>query len=283
MLESEVPSDAPHDQIFDDGAGHFVRTGNIAPETKPVTTMATIADKLGVLTRDGIEKILADPNRKTARERFPASWIKNQGRRGSCNAYAACAATERARAVRRLPRVELGPEFLYSQINGGSDRGSMLDAGMRSMITTGCPPKEFVTYESYRKSQQSPEAYANASRFRILEPYALNSDEELATAIALNFFCVVAVHVANPWFKLDSNGVVMPTDGPGNHAIAVDDVRINSRGEYEFDHPGSWATTYGDQGRGWITWNRHMRTTVRYHQFFAIRSTQDDPHGDTFV
>lgn len=282
MLTSQIPDDAPQDQIFQLDDNHFVRTGNLVPEEKPAN-LATVADRMGILTRDQIAKILADPNRRTARQRFPVSWIKNQGRRGSCNAYAACAAAERARDFRRLPRVVLGPEYLYAQINGGKDRGSQLDKGMRAMVSGGCPPKEFVRYESYLKSQQSPEAIANAPRFRILEPYAIHSAEELATALALNFPCVVACHVTDNWMKLDAQGVVYRTDGEGNHAICLDDLRINSRGEYEFDHAGSWSARYGQEGRGWTSWDKHYRTPSRYHQFYAVRSTIDDPQGDVLA
>lgn len=278
MAESEIPEGTPEDQLFELD-GMFVRTGNLVNEVRPAS-LTTVADSMGVLSKDQVAKQIA--TRKAARKRYGPNWIKNQGRRGSCNAYAAAAATERARDARRLPRVELGPEFLYAQINGGRDSGSHLDRGMKAMETIGCPPKEFVKYESYLKSQQSPEAVANAGRFRILEPYAINSEEELATALALGFPCVVACHVTNNWMKLDRNGVVLATDGPGNHAICVDDVRINSLGEYEFDHAGSWGTRYGQDGRGWTTWRRHYRTPSRYHQFYAIRSTIDDPQGDKF-
>jgi len=278
MLENDIPEGTPEDQLFELD-GMYVRTGNLVPDAKPAL-FSTLADRMGVLTK---EQVVKQANaRKAARERYGRDWIKNQGRRGSCNAYAAASATERARDTRRLPRVKLGPEFLYAQINGGRDRGSQLAAGMKAMESIGCPPKEFVQYESYLKRQQSPEAVANAGRFKILEPYAINSEEELATALALGFPCVVACHVTNAWMKLDSNGVVLATNGPGNHAICVDDVRVNSQGEYEFDHAGSWSTRYGDNGRGWTTWRRHYRTPSRYHQFYAIRSTIDDPQGDKF-
>ncbi len=275
---SDEFDDVPEDQIFKLD-GQAVRTGNLMEERKPSLFTPFVSSE-GVLSKDEIAKILNASGRTPARERFPSSWIKNQGRRGSCNAYAAAAALERARELRRLPRVELGPEFLYAQINGGRDRGSGLANGMKALRDIGCPPKEFVKYESYLKKHQSPEAVANAGRFKTLEPYAINSEEELATALALGFPCVVAVHVTNNWMKLDGDGVVYPTNGVGNHAICVDDVRINSKGEYEFDHAGSWATRYGDNGRGWTTWKRHYKTPSRYHQFYAIRSTTDDPDGD---
>lgn len=271
-------SDLAQDMIFEfDGAPVF--TGNLTAGEKEIT-LTTFADGVGVLTKDQIADIVNDPNRKQGRNRWPSSHIKNQGKRGSCNAYAIAGALEKSRELRGLSRVQLGPEFLYAQINGGRDQGSGLKNGWDAAEKIGIPPVEFVQYESYLKSQQSPEAVANAGRFRILsgEAYGIHSDEELASALALNFMCVVACHVTNDWMKLDGDGVVYPTDGMGNHAIHCDDVRINSKGEYEFDHAGSWATRYGQNGRGWTSWKKHYRTPSRYHQFYAVRSTTDDPN-----
>ena len=57
--------------------------------------------------------------------------------------------------------------------------------------------------------------------------------------------------------------------------IAITDS--NARGEFEFDHAGSWALRYGQDGRGWTSWRKHYRTPSTKHQFYAVRSTTDDP------
>lgn len=256
--------------------------GLLVPESKPMT-IPTFADAIGVLSKDAIAKILNESGRVAGRKRFPArQWIKNQGKRGACNAYAGCAALERARDFRNCKRVVLGPEYLYSNINGGRDQGSLLEDGRVSLTEVGCPPKEYVRYESYLKREQTPEGHANAGRFRILESYGIHSEEELATALALNYMAVIALHVTNAFMRLDGDGVAGGADGPGNHALCAHDVRIKGN-DYQFELPGSWDLSYGDEGHCWTTWNRHYRKTVNYHQFYAIRTTTDDPQGDTHL
>jgi hypothetical protein len=279
---ADIPEDAPEDQIFFLDGGVPVRTGNLVGEDPSIDGLKGFADTIGVLSKDAIAKILNEPSRKAGRDRWEAVvWIKNQGRRGSCNAYACASLLEKTRVIRGQQNVKLGPEWLYAQINGGRDRGSLLKDGIQAMERLGVPRSELVPYESYLRSQQKAEATEDAKRFRILkdEYFGISSEEELATALAMNFMCLVACHVTNAWMKLDSDGVVGATDGVGNHAIHLDDVRISSTGEYQFDHAGSWGTRYGQSGRGWTTWRRHYKTTVRYHQFVAVRSTIDDPLG----
>ncbi len=277
---SDIPEDAPDDQIFFMDGGVPVRTGNLLSEDPSIDGLKGFADHIGVLPKDEIAKIINNPKRKSGRTRFGTDWIKNQGRRGSCNPYACTAILEKTRFNRGQELVKLGPEWMYAQINGGRDGGSQLKDGITAMERVGVPRVELVPYESYLISQQKPEAKADALRFRVLpgEYYGVSTEEEFATALAMDFCVLFAVHVTNAWMKLDANGIVYPTDGMGNHAIHADDVRIFN-GEYQFDHAGSWGTRYGQDGRGWVSWKRHLKTTVRYHQFVAVRSTIDDPKG----
>ena len=49
-----------------------------------------------------------------------------------------------------MERVDFGPEFLYALINGGKDRGSMLDDGMVAVTEHGICPRQMIPYEAYQ-------------------------------------------------------------------------------------------------------------------------------------
>jgi hypothetical protein len=257
--------------------GHY--TGLLIPEVRD-SGLPRYQLSQKMLGMDQIKSILDDPRRVSARQRFPSrEWIKNQGQRGSCNGFSCAKALERARVKQGMSHVALSGEGAYAQMNGGRDQGSALAAGMRVLIESGVPLESLVPSQEFLWNRISAEAKASRSRFKAAECYAVESEMELASALASEFVCVIAVHASGNYSSLDENGVSRQSLGPGNHSVGAQDLRIVN-GELQFDSFNSWGTRWGDQGHNWVTWRRHLASTIRYHQFFAIRAALDDPQGD---
>ena len=216
----------------------------------------------------------------TGRSKFDSSWSKDQKSHGSCNGYAGAAALSRARVRRRLPRVDLSGAYLYSLINGGKDRGSLLNDGMNAIQQHGICTEATVGWDAIYPNRQPAGAAAEAKRFVAHECYGLHSEEELFSALMAGFDCVVAVDVDNSFMKLDGSGVAGGGRGPGNHAINLDGYKVLSDGTLAADNLGSWGVNVHDKGRCWLTWRRHFAQTVKKHGFYAIRSASDDPQGE---
>jgi len=250
-------------------------TGLLMPVTRP-TTFAAYRVTQKILTRDQIRQITSSPDRTPARQRFPASqWMRSQGGRGSCNGYAGAWALARARVVAGLPFVALSGEYLYSLINGGRDSGSMLDDGMAAIQSKGVSRESYVKHESYLWSQMSEQARQDAANHKGFECYRVDDETELASGLCLGFVGVVAVHAGGSYNRLDSRGVRGVSRGPGNHAVGVQDVRLNGNGDFEFDEFGSWGRSNGQDGYAWLTWDGHLESTVRHHAFYLIRAASD--------
>lgn len=211
-----------------------------------------------------------------ARNYFTPEWIGNQGSYGSCNGYAGAKALQRARVKRRLNFIKLSGEGLYAQINGNEDNGSQLVDGMVTIGKTGIPTEEVVPPRSKIYVSQFPSNWKEvASHYKAEEAYALMDEEDLITALVLGFDVVVAVHVGNNWTSMNADGVIPYSPGPGNHAVGVDDIRYKNN-RFEFEHYGSWGTSIHANGRAFLTWEGHLKSTRQYHGFYAIRSTIDD-------
>ena len=254
--------------------GQYYGTGLNEPVVRE-SGFRLFADVKPMLTREQVNKIITDPSRKSGRKRFGPDWIGNQKNLGACNGFACAFAAARARVRRGLPRRMLSGFALYSAINGGVDRGSLLVDGMNWMMRHGVPNMVANEQPEFRWNR-IPQSQKDTQKDNImLECYALETELELAVANALGYDCVVAVHASNRWSSIDSNGISGESHGPGNHAVLVDDVVLSSSGEWLFDMANSWNTSWGQQGRSYQTWRRHFSSTIRNHQFFAIRSTVD--------
>lgn len=222
-----------------------------------------------------------EPRRKTFRD----GWKQNQRSWGSCNAAATAYAQRKAQYLRgRLDTPMLNWEFLYAQINGGRDNGSLLKDGMNACQSIGMPildpsangQGQGRIYKSHYKQADYDAAAMNKGTKAVGVAFT-NRDEferTLATAVLSGFPAIVAVHAGNRFTKLVSGGFAGSDSGNGNHAVHADDVDIVN-GELAFDHDGTWGTEIHDYGRAYLTYDRHFKQTCQYHLHWVLLSTND--------
>jgi hypothetical protein len=227
-----------------------------------------------------VKEVIANPNRTPAEKRFPNDvWIRSQGQVGSCAGYAGAWSLARTRVDAGQPYVPLSGESLYSQVNGGRDRGSALERNIRAMVTTGVAPEGLNTPgRFYTESSLPAAAKAERHRFRAHEWYQVRTELELAIAIAAGFIVGVACHVGRNWRNYQQD-VLVGDSGVGNHAVIVDDLRFNALGRPQFRMVNSHGKSWGRGGSIWTEWSRTYASTVRNHVFYAIRSSRLDPKG----
>lgn len=249
-------------------------TGLQLPERRE-TQFKAYSSQYRVLDEKVIHGLIAFPNRLTGRKRFGPEWIKNQQNLGACNGFAGASCLEKSRVNRGLPRVKLSGFGLYSAINGGRDQGSMLEDGMKWMTENGCPVELDNERPEYRWRNISQASKEPMGQYKAAECFHIQSEVELASALAQGFLCVAAVHATDRWSQQDKDGVSLESLGVGNHAGHIDDVILLPSGEYAFDFANSWTARWGTQGRTYITWKRHLRSTVENHYFYAISTTSD--------
>lgn len=263
-----------------DFGGEERKLGCLVPTSFP-TGFPTFADtfKNEMLTLDQIRTTLAGKASMWGRRgRFAGkTYVRNQRNFGSCNGFSTAAMLSRIRELRGEPYVCLSGADAYSQMNGGRDNGSALADGIKVVEAGGIAPEDLVPWDHIYTSQISAEAKAARARFKGFTTYAVDSEEELATALVLGRCAVVAVHADNAFMSQDGNGVNRMGSGPGNHSVGVQDLRVRADGTLNYDMLNSWDVTFCDGGYTWLTWGRHFRETVKYHRFWVLVSSTDDP------
>jgi len=258
--------------IYTHGQRDF-QLGCLAPPAGFVSSIPVFGETVETLDRRTLERLAKSPV-ATGRTIFSSDMIINQGRYGSCNGCAGAMALTRARIRRGLSRVDLSGSYLYSLINGGRDNGSTLDDGMRAIQERGVARAETVPLTKiYRSQYDTAAADREARRYRAFECYRCATIDELWTALALGWDCVVVVQAGNNFGNLDRNGIAGFSRGRGNHAVSGDGL-LWAGGEIVTDSYNSWGTGFGERGRMLLA-ERHFEQTIDVHSFYAIRSATD--------
>ncbi|MEL6110770.1 MAG: C1 family peptidase [Planctomycetota bacterium] len=241
-----------------------------------------LESRVPLLSWAKIRSIVESQDFDFGRVLFDSSWITNQNGYGSCAGYGAASALAKARVINGQSRVDLSGDYQYSRVNGGRDRGSMLDDNMKSLVENGCCTAETVPLGGiYPRKYNKAKADTEARRFKALDAYAITGEQSMATALALQMPVVVAIHVDRNWRNFDRDDVLAPSRGPGNHCEHVDDIKWSSRrGCFLYRKATSHGRNYSGDGYCWTTWNDHYKTPSRYHMFYAVPAGIQDPEAD---
>lgn len=258
--------------------GQEFRTGLLLPQDL-TTAFAPYVTAGPMLSMDEIiEAVKTRP--KVGRKQFGRKWIKNQRSYGSCQGFASALAVSRSRVRRGLDPVFLSGAYAYSLVNGGVDRGSTLENGMRA-CQLGYATEETVPWDKvFRGRYDTKKADEEAKRFMAFEVYSATSELELFSGLVNDFTAVVAVHAGRNFTSLSREGVAGWDSGPGNHAVGCDGAFLVGSKTLAADHFGSWSESVHDGGYAGLTWQDHFSRTTKNHLFYLIRSTLDDPEAD---
>lgn len=264
-------------ELHEAADGQHYGLGLIPPDEFPVGTPGV---DFKVLTKDEIRRELAGKTSMYGhRQLFDLSWNSNQQRTNGCNGHATARALSRSFYLKTRLKLLLSGADAYSQMNGGRDAGSSLANGMK-VVQQGIALESTVPWNMIYDRQIPASAKAERLRFRGHEPIACDTEEEAATGLLLGYQLVVAVQVdrAGRYESLDDRGVSRGGNGPGNHAVGVDDLRLADDGTIEFDQYGSWGSHCA---RVWLRWDQHLKQTVTQHRFWLLRAALEDPQSDS--
>lgn len=175
--------------------------------------------------------------------------VKDQDGVGACNAFAAVTALEAARAQAGLPYVRLSPGYLYGNINGGRDDGSLLEDGMAWLTEHGTCPSAVVGDLDWRTGRtRPPAAREQEKQYRVVEVYVCPSFDAIASAVQQGFVIVEGLMWADN-FTPDRDGWLpsRASGGVGGHALCGYGL-AQRNGVWGIKTRNSWGPAWGVGG-----------------------------------
>lgn len=208
----------------------------------------------------------------------------DQGRQGSCVGWAT------AYAVKSFhEKIEMGwplntenhlfsPAFIYNQINGGQDKGSVIFQALDLAVEKGIATLNTMPY-SYTDflTQPSTAALAEANKFKAARWHRINDTSQIKAALINRSPVIAAIHVYEQLKNLKGpDSVYNTTSGErrGGHAVVIvgyDDNRYAGA----FKVINSWGTQWGDGGYFWLPYNFAARD-VMYEAYVLLDADNTD-------
>lgn len=206
--------------------------------------------------------------------------VADQGNQGSCVSWSSgyCYKSFQEKQERgwdiSLSSHQFSPAFLYSQVNGGQDKGSQIYDTLLLLADKGCSTLDVTPYdENDFTTWPTTAAYESALPYRAKDlAYFINysshgyqrvvalTDEEInnmKTHLAGGDIFVMGIPIySNFYTYVSTNGVFDTPTGAydGGHAVTVvgyDD----SQDSGAFKIRNSWGTSWGHSGNGWLSYD----------------------------
>jgi hypothetical protein len=183
--------------------------------------------------------------------------VHDQQQIGQCNAEAVTAAAEFTRAVQGLPYVRLSAGDLYGRINGGVDRGSLLEQGMAEAMRRGVGTAQ--TCGTLWRPDMRQAGDDERAGYRVLEAWQCPTFDHLLSA-ALSGFAIISGVLWYENYGLDGDGWLYRRGSGrvGGHAL------MSYRPAMRHGQYGLW--TLQSWGEGWGLRGRFVLPEVAYGQ-----------------
>lgn len=163
---------------------------------------------------------------------------------GQCASSACCTTFEMAARMAGKPVPKLSAGDLYSRVNGGRDRGSLLEDNLDEAMRNGIATAAKVPYIWNGRKANDAATVAERARYKVVEAYWCKDFDGMASAIQQGF----AVETGLMWpgnAKVDSSGWLRGSGSSGGHALNVFGLAQAADGTWGVWCRNSWTESFG--------------------------------------
>ncbi len=195
------------------------------------------------------------------RASFPA--VQDQGRRGTCVAFAATAGHEFLRFRQTGEWEDLSEETLHCRcklLDGDHDSGTSFQNANQVLRDFGQPPEAIWVYDKFRKDFNEDyvlprEVVDSKLCFRANFIQIPSLSDSIARNLETGKAVIAGISLCESFLFAPLGRVSMPMVKEamvGQHAVLIVGWEFDPQGARWFIFRNSWGTRWGDQGYGYI-------------------------------
>ncbi|WP_345990001.1 C1 family peptidase [Chryseobacterium sp. Chry.R1] len=196
---------------------------------------------------------------------IPSSRVGDQGKEGSCVAWAtAYAAASSLELNFKGITQSRSPEYVYNQIKVGTcEQGAYVTAGLNLIKDQGVCSWDEMPYTDDECSTQPNNTQKSAASNHKFTSWATVDKTDIAgvkNLLSMNLPIIIAVNVDQSFYDMGSKGWVWKSHygkSYGGHAICVIGYDDNKKA---FKVQNSWGSSWGSNGFFWIDYNFFAKT-----------------------
>ena len=200
--------------------------------------------------------------------------IHDQDGVGQCNADATTSMAESMRLKQGLPLVMLSAADLYDQINGGQDRGSLLEDAMEAMMTNGVGTVD--TCGTVWKRGQKKASAEERKRHRFIEVFTCPTFDHFFSGLLSGFDGNTGIMWGSR-DNVDADGWLPESgDSAGGHSLHSYKAAMRTKGgkiKFGCGTKNSWDMAWGLDGKCVIPEERYRGPVGGW---FLVRAITDE-------
>lgn len=196
---------------------------------------------------------------------------KDQGRLGSCVAFAATALKEwqEQKEHKSVKQYDLSEQWLYWNCkaidNFSNTEGTTIRTAMKVLKNFGIPKESAWPYTDNKENKGEPDSWAYmTAKWKLISQYRrITNVLQLKESLASNGPVVAGVMVFPEFYSVGDDGIVSDPQYDsqvlGGHAILVCGYDDNKE---LFEFKNSWSSSWGDNGFGYLSYNFIRKYTM---------------------
>lgn len=264
---------------YRDQNGHVRKLARLEPTSEHKKMRAARTNIQSWRQQNGLQGLVDEKDWviKDNRSIFDSRFLVNQHQCSGCTGFSDACAEMKVQYMSSGNLVVFSGAFVYAQINGGRDDGSVITDAMVANQQVGQIPLsmfDIPNLEFRGRPQDLSQFTAQAAPYKATFDLTVGDWLEAMTAIQMGFVVQLPIQVGSNFESFDQYGACGFSNGSGNHSVHVDGAILLPNGMWALTMMNSWGAWGPNRDGRCLLYQKHVDGAGSADDAFAHCSSQ---------